>query len=861
KVGFGQCHEAILQYMTNTIDQHYQRILLESDIPMRKRQFEGEKQKGVKEDYLVKPNWIYKHTKLIPSVVLGFYDLLSGKMGEQKDQIIIDDINEKKVRKQFQARGIKVAIVLITEHYYLERLSNCGLENRSTLFLLPTTGVDVNEFISTIETSMKDASEAYYKEEIKGLRKKQAKVAKASLPDWIAHYEFKIAVFYEMRREKESAIKSYYATYTGLIEVQRAKEELSFEEKAFSDAIILKLCHLLIFAENKDIFTLFKRHKKWINENKNCYNYQARMFKLNREFADIVDFAIKQKVSSSSWRCIAEVKKIEKGGKSVIELLTRAYEFFVSNSKRINLFIATLIAKEHYECENYETASKFLEKEGWNSILEEQLFVLSDCYMKLEQYLNATVSFLHLLSISENSQILDRFKGFLSKLGFEISELKVLFSDETFKMIEIKDKSVKQVINFEFEPKSPGTLIATFVEFQMEKNLVIKYPLPLTGTESNQKTIISNLIQVKHSIPKIQLEISHSEINALNENIPLKITLINNESHPINPNLNILANSNLIEFYYEDSITDFISVGQVEKQKTISLTMICKSEETLETNILFICQENERRKTLSISVKFVHPFLISPSFLTLPLKVSFADENRVDLLSEDLLMKMKPSIKVCLLLQNKLCDDLIIHSLRLNINDDFKCLKNSVKLESLVLKESFYNCSFNVVSNDNSSKILEANLTVEFSRPHLQTRGVFNYSLPSTLVNRPSIDQISNYPSCANCYDPFIYEKIIINNSNKTESLSISIDQSKFSEQFVFSGCKSYKFNLIPQSFIKIKWVLVPLVAGLLQLPNIRLSKSGSNLNEENEENENERQEIATLLPPAYILSKPPLQK
>lgn len=110
-----------------------------------------------------------------------------------------------------------MVIVLLTQHYYLDRMNveerlalfrkNCSLEQRSTLFLLPTSGVDLIEFTGNVESSLADAAHVYYKDETRRFRKKQSKLNRITHLEWFLHYDFKMAVFYEFRRDYENAIK------------------------------------------------------------------------------------------------------------------------------------------------------------------------------------------------------------------------------------------------------------------------------------------------------------------------------------------------------------------------------------------------------------------------------------------------------------------------------------------------------------------------------------------------------------------------------------------------------------------------------------------------------------------------------
>lgn len=108
-------------------------------------------------DWVPTTNWIVRHTKVIPAIVVCFYDLPDGdNMQEQRDMVIMNDINEK--RKQLVTRNIRLVIIFLTDSYQLnkvgidERLARfklvCSLESKNSMYVLPSSGLDLVEFIS-----------------------------------------------------------------------------------------------------------------------------------------------------------------------------------------------------------------------------------------------------------------------------------------------------------------------------------------------------------------------------------------------------------------------------------------------------------------------------------------------------------------------------------------------------------------------------------------------------------------------------------------------------------------------------------------------------------------------------------------
>ena len=77
-------------------------------------------------------------------------------MQEQRDMVIMNDINEK--RKQLVTRSIRLVIIFLTDSYQLnkigidERLARfklvCSLESKNSMYVLPSTGLDLMEFVA-----------------------------------------------------------------------------------------------------------------------------------------------------------------------------------------------------------------------------------------------------------------------------------------------------------------------------------------------------------------------------------------------------------------------------------------------------------------------------------------------------------------------------------------------------------------------------------------------------------------------------------------------------------------------------------------------------------------------------------------
>ncbi|KAJ3037737.1 hypothetical protein HDV00_001387, partial [Rhizophlyctis rosea] len=164
-------------------------------------------------DGIMSPLWINRHKEVVPSVLVGFYELWdkerpdagdsqAGKdplgmqvdlgLERERDLILCSEINEKK--RNAAEKNIKFVIVLLLKPNHIddsrteERISfirkQCSVDAKNALFVLPPgqgkdgTAVDLDEFVNMMQKSLYEASLNYYREHTKRIKKK-----KARLPD------------------------------------------------------------------------------------------------------------------------------------------------------------------------------------------------------------------------------------------------------------------------------------------------------------------------------------------------------------------------------------------------------------------------------------------------------------------------------------------------------------------------------------------------------------------------------------------------------------------------------------------------------------------------------------------------------
>jgi hypothetical protein len=182
-------------------------------------------------DGIIAPIWIRKHRELVPSVFILVLRLFEHDRGNplspeekedlerEKDSEIVAQIVDRK--RSTLERGIKLAVVLLCSRALLDdpaldfRLSlirrQSGLDSRASLFVIsPGPQSEVNNFVQSIRAELYPAALDYYREHGRRVRRKRARqVPKGGLNEkgWNVRYDYKLALFSEMRSETEVSLK------------------------------------------------------------------------------------------------------------------------------------------------------------------------------------------------------------------------------------------------------------------------------------------------------------------------------------------------------------------------------------------------------------------------------------------------------------------------------------------------------------------------------------------------------------------------------------------------------------------------------------------------------------------------------
>ncbi|GAA5896567.1 uncharacterized protein JCM6883_006946 [Sporobolomyces salmoneus] len=290
-------------------------------------------------DGIIAPIWIRKHRELIPSVfilVLRLFESPSANGGpidleareeaehEHDDRLIREIIDRKRSTLE---RGIKLAVVLLCSRELLDdpsldvRLSlirrQSGLDSRASLFVIsPVPQSEVQNFLNSIRTELWTAAIDYYREHGRRVRRKRARsnppkgtttTGGLSERGWNVRYDYKLALFAEMRGEVEVALKHYEDCYESLVDMFSqpgllvARTKRWAEAKVLADCLTVKIAKLYLYLNdpshalsqlNRHVFRFRQLSESW-SIGEETFEFWSWLSKQYRLFGDLTTAALR----------------------------------------------------------------------------------------------------------------------------------------------------------------------------------------------------------------------------------------------------------------------------------------------------------------------------------------------------------------------------------------------------------------------------------------------------------------------------------------------------------------------------------------------------------------------------------------
>jgi tetratricopeptide (TPR) repeat protein len=229
---------------------------------------------------ILKANWMYKHSNLIPSVVVVFFPEWSKenkwKAKEAENCALLDNL-----RIELRPRGIKLLVVLVqrnlpgkasfvmvvlkcslVESVYDERFANfrkrADIDSKKILFFAKH---DITVSVQRLERMMSEQAMTYYRDAAQRIKREKEK-GKTLARELRVRYAFEMGYFSEFRKDTKSALKHYGEAYKHVATITHDRQRMS-EIKVIADYINFKICKIHFGLTNiADAISHFERHIK-----------------------------------------------------------------------------------------------------------------------------------------------------------------------------------------------------------------------------------------------------------------------------------------------------------------------------------------------------------------------------------------------------------------------------------------------------------------------------------------------------------------------------------------------------------------------------------------------------------------------
>ncbi|KAI8866506.1 hypothetical protein GQ42DRAFT_181283 [Ramicandelaber brevisporus] len=331
-------------------------------------------------------------------------DGVHSKIPERDAALVMDIIDKKKAANE---RGVSLVVVIIlhqalyddplTEDRLAVIRRNVALESHHTLFTLrPGTAAQFAEFASAIDATLCEAATTYFRNHSRRIKRKITKLAEQTavppmpqnysnlnqqqqqsmqrLPasGWLARYNYKLAVFAEMRQDNDGASQLYSLAATSLLNHLRY----------LSTAQYLGRKSRALESERTQYSAVLSNDNS--SEAPSTLPPMARLY--------------------AQYFLRPELSMIQSGNNTtesaIVDMLTRAYERFKHlRAHRTTTFLAAEIANTYMTAGKFAMAIKFYQRiirvyrrEGWPMIAGQLLQNLAHSIEQLQQQASAASS-------------------------------------------------------------------------------------------------------------------------------------------------------------------------------------------------------------------------------------------------------------------------------------------------------------------------------------------------------------------------------------------------------------------------------------------------------------------------------------
>jgi hypothetical protein len=199
---------------------------LDHSFPPKKDNQGGKRYENHVVQGVLKTSWLHKHHHVLPSVVLALFDFkpqASAQEWAAQENKIAEEVH--KLKRQLEVRECRRFIVLQEEgstrlsesSLVEERLSSlrrrCELDSKSVIMLNTAEMTPGSQKMHWLEDKLRALSLEYYQLQAKRVKKHKRHINKTNQLALHVRHSFKIAHFYEFRRQTDKMLKHYSAAY------------------------------------------------------------------------------------------------------------------------------------------------------------------------------------------------------------------------------------------------------------------------------------------------------------------------------------------------------------------------------------------------------------------------------------------------------------------------------------------------------------------------------------------------------------------------------------------------------------------------------------------------------------------------
>jgi len=243
---------------------------------------------------VLKTTWLHKHHRVLPAVAAAVFPYNS-KCGPAEWDVAVTMVSDvvDKLRRELGGRECRVVVLMVDDgggggaaaapgaDEQEDRMGalrrRCDLDSKTALLLrtadfgggagaVAGAAAAVTPPVRRLELGLRTMAFDYYQTQAKRVKKNRKHVGRASLALLIRH-SFKVAHFYEFRRQTDKMLKHYALAYklaTELLPTREGQVTLGTEQvKGVADVLNYKLCsHRMAALQTKEAVAQFETHTR-----------------------------------------------------------------------------------------------------------------------------------------------------------------------------------------------------------------------------------------------------------------------------------------------------------------------------------------------------------------------------------------------------------------------------------------------------------------------------------------------------------------------------------------------------------------------------------------------------------------------